>query len=635
MLPTPAKDPYYHLIPLFVLRRYQVESPSRSSNLKSARRRYRRPVQRGVESIFVYDIPTSTLSNKPFNRVYGSPDLYRDVSVEVDISALEEGLFALENHTSRIIEDLHLHKHGEFMLKRKDWYYLMKYLFIMHYRQTKLSSSYPREDYTRDGALPPWLWNLQEQHVIKTMADVWLFTMRYYMDTPHSLICQHAGEIHEKYGRDVVAKGVPDSHVEHRDALAYATQAQEYSPGFWEASEGTEFLLSHNGFGLEEGDCFMPSMTMHRIFVLSPRFAIVLRHNRMLSDSFLKSPSMGSKFADIKQHLPRLTCMDEAAEDEADIFAFRLTRLTKAQMQDFNSVILSKVAGDGSITFSSKEYILGVIQTHCRLLEHASDCTKYEPLIDALSPPTIFFDPPAGSATLTSNTNLYVALSNWYTLATKHMIGRDGMCVLDITVSTAGVSTATEYRALLELPVYKLLQKPIPKPTSRPSIARPSALPKNAIRVSVYTAEYATPDNEFRHVLAGIMDGSLTFRSRYDNAHRIFAMCNMSIHEGNPFATEVRRLTGFCIYNFRLASSPPPDFCPKPHAQIVESLSTTQSTTFFEVLDELMDKMGVEPGLVSLSRFLSDVVALRFLTWIVQNRQDTLPTLLPDINVMK
>ncbi|KAF5379203.1 hypothetical protein D9615_005924 [Tricholomella constricta] len=629
-LATEAKDQYHHFIPRFILRRYYANSSSsESSGQRKPRRKFQTPEERDAETVLFYDIPSLILSSQPLSKVYGVQNLYRDVSAQ-DINELEKSLSILENHAARIINTLHQHTQGDFTLKRKDLYYLRKFLFVMHYRQSKLSNSYFQEDHPENRPLVPWIRNFKKEHDLKTSTDLWLFTIRYYMDTPHSEICQHAEKTYEKYGRNVLDRGMVDPNMEHYNALAYALQAQDYFLGFWEAPEGTEFILGHNGFGIWEGNSFPLSM-MHRIFVVGPRFAVVLRHNNMLPLNIRNQRFLNTDFKDIKHGLPRITSMDPAAENDADVFAFKITHLTKAQMQAFNSVILSNVRKDGSITFLSKEYVLAVLQAHHASSEYASDRLRYAPLITTLStpdpsgppdPPWPSTDSPSLVASLspadpslsTSNTNLYAMVYNFSNLGCKPWIGgnRSNAPSNKNKSLNDAPGILMEYRAIMQMPVLIFRRQPIVRPTD--------------------------PNIEFVRVLNDIQNGSLTFPSRYDKAYRLFNMCNMEIHAGNPFETEVRRMSASVISRFRSILKPPPrNFVAKPHARIVESLPELESATLFRNLHIVLARLNV--NLDSDPRFLSQeiagVVALKFLTWIARNRHDILLSLLPNIVVVK
>jgi hypothetical protein len=103
--------------------------------------------------------------------------------------------------------------------------------------------------------------------------------------------------------------------------------------------------------------------------VVSPRIAVVLRHNYLRPDVLAKSPSsmiLNSDFLDLKPTPPIPTYADQrnthnperlishrnTPEADNDIFNFTMT---KEQTQAFNSVIFLNARTDGSITFASKE----------------------------------------------------------------------------------------------------------------------------------------------------------------------------------------------------------------------------------------------------------------------------------------
>ncbi|KAF8073333.1 hypothetical protein FPV67DRAFT_1620392 [Lyophyllum atratum] len=544
---TASKDQYHHFIPRFILRRYHVAA----ANIpQQKRRKYKTFEERAAETVLVFDIPSLTLSNQSLNNVYGVQNLYRDVSAQ-DVNELEKALSVLENHAARVINNLHVHTEDDFLLNRKDLYHLRKFLFIMHYRQSKLSSTYFQEDHPENRPLIPWLKNFRRKHGLKTSADMWLFTIRYYIETSHSVICKQADEMYQKYGRDVVNRLAIDPEMEYYYALAYATQAQEYFLGFWEAPEGTEFILGQNGFGLWEGNSF-PLSKMHRLFVVSPRFAVVLRQKKMLPGNLRNQPFLNTDFKDIKQEPARITLAAQGKESDADLFAFRITRLTKAQMQAFNSVVLCNVRVDGAITFTSKEYVLGVLREHCASREYSSDRARYQPLIEVLSSPAPSppLHPEAGGS---------------------HSVESDG-----------------------------------------------------------------DPDTQFRRMLGRIDDGSFTFLSRYDQAHHLLSMCDMDIQQGNPFFSEIRRVSVQVIERFtEILREPARGFAPRPHAQLVEHMSAEQSTLLFGWMKGLVGMLGLQTKTNAANGYvsMSDVVILRFLRWIVQNRHDTLSILLP-IDIM-
>ncbi len=73
-----------------------------------------------------------------------------------------------------------------------------------------------------------------------------------------------------------------DPNMEHYPALAYQGQVDMSFLCIWEAHDRSEFILSNSSFGLWEG--VAPSGDhIHRVFVVSPRIAVVLRSNFLCS----------------------------------------------------------------------------------------------------------------------------------------------------------------------------------------------------------------------------------------------------------------------------------------------------------------------------------------------------------------
>ncbi|KAG1797977.1 uncharacterized protein BJ212DRAFT_267950 [Suillus subaureus] len=65
--------------------------------------------------------------------------------------------------------------------------------------------------------------------------------------------------------------------LENFPAYTYHTHANNYFFSIWEAAEGEEFIITDNAFGLWEGSG-RGCPDLHRIFVVSPRIALVLRN---------------------------------------------------------------------------------------------------------------------------------------------------------------------------------------------------------------------------------------------------------------------------------------------------------------------------------------------------------------------
>ncbi|KAG1821491.1 hypothetical protein EV424DRAFT_1322226, partial [Suillus variegatus] len=373
---------YQHFIPRFILRRFQV------GQVKSKTERRKEFRRTGVEPEYVhyYDVATSSLDVRPIGKVYGVQNIYQDVRSTDDINELEKKLAVLERHAACIIKDLHQAlSQGTLTLKRRLLEDLRKFLFIMHYRNAACSDIYFQADHPQNTSSRQWIESVMKAKGLHSAAETWLHFLRYYLDTSHSDIMRDAAELVEKYGEEGLQNMITESHIppdlEHFPAYTYYVQANGYFFSIWEAAEGEEFIITSHAFGLWEGLGYgCPGL--HRIFVVSPRIAIVLRH--VLSRPELKEHTKPGAFVSCLLDVnpapptPIYTCGEHGThidhinfqsamalaryrssqKGEDDSFVFKITKLLRPQTLNFNSVLLVNVTETGSLTFLSKESML-------------------------------------------------------------------------------------------------------------------------------------------------------------------------------------------------------------------------------------------------------------------------------------
>ncbi|KAG2151024.1 uncharacterized protein EDB93DRAFT_1103257 [Suillus bovinus] len=366
---------YQHFIPRFILRRFQV-GPVKS---KTERQNEFRRTGVDPEYVHYYDIATGSLDIRPIGMVYGVPNFYQDVRNTRNINALEEKLGDLERDAASIIMDLHnALPQGTFTLKRRPLELLRKFLFIMHYRKVSCSDTYFQVDHPENAGGRQWIESFMKAKGIHSSAGVWLHFLRYYLDSSHSDIMQDAAKLVEKYGEEGLQRMITESHIppdlKHFPAYTYHTHANNYFFSIWEAAEGEEFILTHNGFGLWEGlaDGYPD---LHRIFVVSPRVALVLRNIILRPEmkAYVKRGSLASSFLNVNPAPP------------TPIYASGQYGTHIGQTLEFNSVLLVNVTKTGSLTFLSKSNMLRTVRAFRSLPANFFASRLLVPLIAQLS----------------------------------------------------------------------------------------------------------------------------------------------------------------------------------------------------------------------------------------------------------
>ncbi|KAG2152730.1 hypothetical protein DEU56DRAFT_775677 [Suillus clintonianus] len=375
-----STNQYQHFIPRFILRRFQV------GPVKSRAERDREFGRTGVDPEYVhyYDIATGSLDIRPIGKVYGVPNFYQDIRNTGNINELEEKLGDLESHAASIITALHKElPQGTFTLKRRPLERLRKFLFVMHYRNVSCSGTYFQVDHPENAGGRQWIESFMRAKGLQSSVEVWLHFLRYYLDMSHSDIMRDAAELIEKYGEEGLQKMMTKSHIspdlELFPAYTYHTQANGYFFSIWEAAEGEEFIIAHNAFGLWEG-LAGGSPGLHRIFVVSPRIAIVLRGviSRPELKEHLMPGALVSSLLDVNPAPPTpiyssggnnmhidhfqsarsLARYRSSQDGENDSFVFKITKLSRPQTLAFNFVVLVNMTETGSLTFLSSASML-------------------------------------------------------------------------------------------------------------------------------------------------------------------------------------------------------------------------------------------------------------------------------------
>ncbi|KAG2128648.1 uncharacterized protein EDB93DRAFT_152532 [Suillus bovinus] len=140
----------------------------------------------------------------------------------------------------------------------------------------------------------------------------------------------------------------------HIPAVTYSAYMDDYFLSTWEAAEEEEFILTRNAFGLSEGSSAR-CPALHRIFVLSPRIAVVLCNKRLRPEKKRRRRpgSLKSSLLDVN-----LSVLVKVYDGREGSVWFEIMKLTRSQTLELNSVILFNLEQTSSLTFQSRTKML-------------------------------------------------------------------------------------------------------------------------------------------------------------------------------------------------------------------------------------------------------------------------------------
>jgi Protein of unknown function (DUF4238) len=389
------------------------------------------------ESVLVYNIKTELLDTRPISTVYGVRNLYKDVRNIDDVHETEKKLSVLESRASRaVLTILAATGTSSCKLVRNSLIDLRKFLFIMHIRSSRLSGEYFKERSDKIH-LPglEWIQSYKKRHGLESETEMWLHTLRYYLDTPHRELMRRGREIKLRYGEkimEILATRI-DPDEEHFNALAYEGLADGHFLCVWEVADGEEFVLGDTSFGLWEG-AVGEHNGLHRLFVLSPRIIIVLSMQSLRPEIFSQLPKEHtdtyiSTLMDIKHVTPIPTYPGGAPKNEEelaaivareeDMFEFKIIKLSVPQSREINAIMLYHLPETGSVTFVSKTSMLRTLRSFLWNFRYFKQ--GYMPLLHIISEDSLE-ETGIGSAKAKTESEKPVDFMLWVT-ATKVLSG--------------------------------------------------------------------------------------------------------------------------------------------------------------------------------------------------------------------
>ena len=544
-------------------------------NKKERQKNFHKARRTGIDTdtVLMYDIPSQKFESRPIAKVYGVVNMYRDQRNIDNVDHLEQSLARLEADAARTIRKIHTaveFRKPEIQMKRRELEAIRKFTYLMHYRRTSLVSTYFDENDPDNRPLRDYFKAFYKKHKLQNKDDVWLYGLKYILDTPHHQIVGTGEAIEARYGGPqkllemLMTRVDPD--IENFQAVDYTAMANAYFLGIWEAAGGEEFVMGSNSFGLWEG-VVGGCPAIHRLFVVSPRIALILRNTllpqiEVIDDMKIKSNiPIKSNLIDVPMtianstyaNFPHLPCSNDQEQQVAaqalwkyrqtpaaqeDVFTFKPTKLTWEQTRAVNCVLLLHLPDNGNLTFASPTAMKKTTQYHLQSTIPYAGESKY---------------------------------------SLRSLLG-----ILSMNDSLASSTSPT--------PVLPLA--------------------RSGIDI----------------VLHSIVSGAIEFHSIYDRAYRVYHLATDDVTKYNQSSSEIHQITARAILRMKEILPPLPhayrhSYIPFFCRDIVKELPKEESELFFALVGHQVDVLKVGSANDDiLSQIKYEAAIIGFTHWLAENR---------------
>ncbi|KAG0308052.1 hypothetical protein BGZ98_009107 [Dissophora globulifera] len=282
----------------------------------------------------MYRVMERKAALEDIRKAYGIQNMYRDISSD-KCMLFEELLSQLESSAAKIAQDIL--SSSEILMTRTRLMDLKKFLALMMYR-----SEYRRQQYAEDRFDFTTRQSIQKHmrfNNIDNIQDVWFENLKWIIKTPTKDITNIAAKFFES--RDFIAAGMEYQGPIHCSELMDFSFLMSNYVCIWQAPEGSEFILTDTCFGCFEGH---GAMVFHSIFILSPKYAIVLVNRLYMFGGMEKLPFRKSWFEDFHAN-PDIIYSKQGTTDPKDftpndVFKYRRIVLPRQKVWLVNSIFL-------------------------------------------------------------------------------------------------------------------------------------------------------------------------------------------------------------------------------------------------------------------------------------------------------
>ncbi|KAG7450021.1 uncharacterized protein BT62DRAFT_620150 [Guyanagaster necrorhizus] len=650
-IPKADGDQYHHIIPRFILRRFQVGGQmSKKERQKAFKRTGKEP-----GDVFFYNIAARTIQTRPIATVYGVMNLYRDVRSPLNVNHLEEKLSRLESNAADVILQMHeaVDKDGTFTITRQKLGGLRQFLFLMHYRTVALSVSHANSDHPGNALIMEQLKRFGESLALHTSSEIWLHFLHCFLDAQIS--DDGASLVKEQGLATYMELGPLPSSVDisSTPAAVYKRQAGMFYLAVCQPADDEEFVLTNSGLGLWEG--LSEQCHIHRVFVVGPRLAIILRNSLVhaqaisLLDSTLAyiplpHPTCRYHDSDFPAWDDDLTSADQYRMSEQDQFTFQITKLTSQQTFDVNSVFLLNGNDGGSLTFASKKSMMKTLERYIDTTSELEDPHKsrYEPALHQLqaelpqSPSPLTQAEKLGGSFQKGGTGSEAEPPPSTQSESSHGASPSstaaGPHASNILSKRFKKSNNRIVNAKLKA---EAISPPAPHPSgsSQASASQdrwdPVTRPISESRTIRYSDRHTEALDE---LMIGIIIKEISFSSQYEQAYRLYTLFSAvqppTVH---PFARDCDRVLSCITSRFEELLKPPSRHVrPQHNASSPVPRPSADQQRWDLLITILGDMLGL--GCAKNPRnaweeMANGVVVVGLSTWVVRNRPDVAPSL--------
>ncbi|KAK0226691.1 hypothetical protein IW262DRAFT_1457942 [Armillaria fumosa] len=659
LAPTQKADHerYHHVIPKFILRRFRVGGQmSKKERQKAFKCTGREPGE-----VLFYDLASQTIQSRPIATAYGVMNLYEDIRIRYpfDINHLEERLSRLESNAADVILQMHeaIDKGGSFTIPRQKLGDLRQFLFLMCYRTVALWDSDANPDHPKNAFIAEQLKRFGKSLALSTNSQIWLHFLHYFLDaqiTYDGASFTNRQDLASYTDTEILPRNM--GILAHIPAAIYQRHAGMFYLAVCQPADDEEFVLTKNGLGLWEG--LSEQCHMHCVFVVGPHLAIILRNNVVGAGA---EPWMKSTLADIP--LPRPTCLyggtgsdippwqddditsadqhriSEEQVQRDDLFTFYITKLTSQQTFDVNSFLLRNEHDDGSITFTSKEFMMKTLEHYIDTASILEDPHKnrYDSALSALR--SELYRPPSPSSRTEGGfrkgkSDPEVGLSPSTEVTSSHSAA---------TAAGPHASSPRSKRSKKRNPRTVQLARSGAETLTPPLVTRPSGSSQVSVSedrngpvarpvTESHTAPYSDQHTEaLDELMIQIITRQISFFSSYEQAYRLYnlfaAVQPPAVH---PLARDCDRMLSEIISCLQEILKPPNrGVRPRPNASspVPQPRADQQRWTLLVILLDMLGLGNANDPRNTWEEMCRGVVAVGLSTWMVKNRPDVLAAL--------